>query len=135
MFSEIQTSDIKNKQEVMGRTKSLHFYYNMDHSKNNKSKNTSTAACAIIAAATFLSSHCLAMTGGYTYSHTDCWEGFMKYAVEMGSGAMIYIPSLIKTGSGIQKLMGEGGIHRQHGDCMSLTFAFSQQGNQTVITV
>jgi hypothetical protein len=34
----------------------------------------------------------------------------MKYAVEIGSGAMIYIPSFIKTGSGIQKLMG--GIHR-----------------------
>jgi hypothetical protein len=33
----------------------------------------------------------------------------MKYVVEMGSGAMIYIPSLIKTGSGIQKLMGGGG--------------------------
>jgi hypothetical protein len=32
----------------------------------------------------------------------------MKYAVEMGSGAMIYIPSFIKTGSGIQKLMGRG---------------------------
>jgi hypothetical protein len=26
----------------------------------------------------------------------------MKYAVEMGSGAMIYIPSVIKTGSGIR---------------------------------
>jgi hypothetical protein len=33
-------------------------------------------------------------------------EGFMKYAVEMGSGAMIYIPSCIKIGSGIQKLTG-----------------------------
>jgi hypothetical protein len=33
----------------------------------------------------------------------------MKYAVEMGSGAMMYIPSFIKIGSGIQKLMG---IHR-----------------------
>jgi hypothetical protein len=30
----------------------------------------------------------------------------MKYAVEMGSGVMTYIPSFIKTGSGIQKLMG-----------------------------
>jgi hypothetical protein len=30
----------------------------------------------------------------------------MKYAVEMGSGAMIYIPSFIKVGSGIQKLIG-----------------------------
>jgi hypothetical protein len=32
----------------------------------------------------------------------------MKYAVEMGSGAMIYIPSFINTGSGIQKLMAAG---------------------------
>jgi hypothetical protein len=29
----------------------------------------------------------------------------MKYAVEMGSSAMVYIPSFIKTGSGIQKLI------------------------------
>jgi hypothetical protein len=33
-------------------------------------------------------------------------EGFVKYAVETGSGAMIYIPSFIKIGSGIQKLIG-----------------------------
>jgi hypothetical protein len=32
----------------------------------------------------------------------------MKYAVEMCSGAMIYIPSFIKNGSGIQKPI-EGG--------------------------
>jgi hypothetical protein len=32
----------------------------------------------------------------------------MKYVVEMGSGAMIYIPSFINTGSGIQKVMGGG---------------------------
>jgi hypothetical protein len=35
----------------------------------------------------------------------------MKYAVEMDSGAMIYIPSFIKISSGIQKLIG-GGIYR-----------------------
>jgi hypothetical protein len=29
----------------------------------------------------------------------------MKYAVEMGSGAMMYIPSFIKIGCGIQKLI------------------------------
>jgi hypothetical protein len=34
----------------------------------------------------------------------------MKYAVEMGSGAVIYIPSFIKIGSGIQTLIE--GIHR-----------------------
>jgi hypothetical protein len=32
--------------------------------------------------------------------------GISKYAVEMCSGTMIYIPSFIKNGSGIQKLMG-----------------------------
>jgi hypothetical protein len=46
----------------------------------------------------------------------------MKYAVEMGSGAVIYIPSFINIGSGIQKIIG--GIHRhtdrQHGDRKSL---------------
>jgi hypothetical protein len=35
----------------------------------------------------------------------------MKYAVEMGSDVMIYVPSFIKTLSGIQKLIE--GIHRQ----------------------
>jgi hypothetical protein len=30
----------------------------------------------------------------------------MKYAVDMDSNAMIYIPSFIKIGSGIQKLIG-----------------------------
>jgi hypothetical protein len=33
----------------------------------------------------------------------------MKYTVEMGSGAMIFIPSFIKVVSAIQKLIG--GIH------------------------
>jgi hypothetical protein len=47
----------------------------------------------------------------------------MKYAVEMGSGAMIYIPSFIKIGSGIQKMIR--GIHRQHCD-LKLTFIFSK---------
>jgi hypothetical protein len=42
----------------------------------------------------------------------------MKGAVEMGSGAMIYIPSFIKIGSGIQKLVG--GIHR-HTDSMVIS--------------
>jgi hypothetical protein len=41
----------------------------------------------------------------------------MKYAVEMGSGAMLYIPSFIKIGSDSQKLIGE--IHR-HTDSMEI---------------
>jgi hypothetical protein len=35
--------------------------------------------------------------------------GIYVVAVEMGSGAMLYIPSFMKIGSGIQKLMGGGG--------------------------
>jgi hypothetical protein len=35
----------------------------------------------------------------------------MKYATEMGSGSIIYIPTFIRIGSGIQKLIG--GIYRQ----------------------
>jgi hypothetical protein len=43
----------------------------------------------------------------------------MKYAVEMGSGAMIYIPSFIKISFAIQKFMGAG-IHR-HTDSMVIS--------------
>jgi hypothetical protein len=42
----------------------------------------------------------------------------MKYAVEMGSDAKIYIPSFIKIGSGIQNLMGVG-IYR-HTESMEI---------------
>jgi hypothetical protein len=46
----------------------------------------------------------------------------MKYAVEMGPGAMIYMPSFIKTASDIQKLKGEGHTqtYRREGDRISL---------------
>jgi hypothetical protein len=43
----------------------------------------------------------------------------MKYHVKMGSVAMTYIPSFIKSGSDIQKLMG-GRIHR-HTDSMVIS--------------
>jgi hypothetical protein len=39
---------------------------------------------------------------GYTYRHTDLWEGFMKYAVETDPVAMICIPNFIKIASSIQ---------------------------------
>jgi hypothetical protein len=55
---------------------------------------------------------------------TDSWKEFMKYAVEMGSGAMIYIPSFIKIGSGIQKFIGDTQTHRQHGDLINLILLF-----------
>jgi hypothetical protein len=45
----------------------------------------------------------------------------MKYAVEIGSGAMKYIPRFIKIGSGIQNLMQgkDSQTYRQHDDLIS----------------
>jgi hypothetical protein len=40
-----------------------------------------------------------------THIDIDRWEGFMKYAFEMGPSAMIHIQNFIKIGSGIQKLI------------------------------
>jgi hypothetical protein len=50
--------------------------------------------------------------------------GIYEYAVEIGSGAMIYIPSFIKIGAGIQKLLK--GIQRQAEDRISLRSFFFQ---------
>jgi hypothetical protein len=44
-------------------------------------------------------------------THTDGWEGFMNCVTEMGSGVMIYIPSLIKIGSDVQRLLDGGDAH------------------------
>jgi hypothetical protein len=52
-------------------------------------------------------------------------EGFMKYAIEMGSGAMIHIPRFLKIGSGIQKLIGF--TDRQHSDFISLLLFFQKR--------
>jgi hypothetical protein len=46
-------------------------------------------------------------------------EGLMKCAVEMGSGAMIYIPSFIKIDSGVQMLFR---TQRQQCDLISIHF-------------
>jgi hypothetical protein len=44
----------------------------------------------------------------------------MKYAVEMGSGAMMYISSFIKIGSGIQKLIEGIKRHRDTTDTQTV---------------
>jgi hypothetical protein len=45
----------------------------------------------------------------------------MKFAVEMGSRAMLYIRIFINIGSGIQTFKkGDSQTHRQHGDRISL---------------
>jgi hypothetical protein len=46
----------------------------------------------------------------------------MKYALQMGSDAMIYVPSVINIGSGIQKLIG--GFTDTHADSMAISQAY-----------
>jgi hypothetical protein len=59
----------------------------------------------------------------------------MKYAVQMGSGVMIYVPGFIEIGSGIQKLIrGDTQAHRRHGDHISL-ISFFQNKESKVKTV
>jgi hypothetical protein len=99
----------------------------MDRIENDASNNYSIVSCVFVAAVTFLQSRFLATIGGYTYKHTDKWEGFMKCAVEMGSRAMIHIPSFIKIGSKVHGGKGNTHIYRQHGDLISLLYFLSKQ--------
>jgi hypothetical protein len=63
----------------------------------------------------------------------------MNYAVEMGPGSLIYIPSLIKISLAIQKLIG--GIHKQthrdthrrQGDLISLLLFLQNKESRLII--
>jgi hypothetical protein len=59
----------------------------------------------------------------------------MKYAVEMGSGYMMYIPSFIKIGSTVRKLMRGGGIYRHidSRDCIRLRSFFQNKESRLII--
>jgi hypothetical protein len=57
----------------------------------------------------------------------------MKYTVEMGPG-VIYTPSFIKIGSGIQKLIRDTQTHRQQGDLISLLLFFPNKENRLQIS-
>jgi hypothetical protein len=48
----------------------------------------------------------------------------VRYAVEVGTGAMMYIPSFVKISSGIEKLIA--GIHRHKPTLIYFYFFFSE---------
>jgi hypothetical protein len=50
----------------------------------------------------------------------------------MGSGAMTYIPSLIKIGSGIQKLMGVTQTHKHHKPTSIFFFKIREVGQKEI---
>jgi hypothetical protein len=67
------------------------------------------------------------MTGGCIYRKKNWRDEFMKHGVEKDLNAMIYIPSCIKIGLGIQKLIGRNTqTHRGHGDLTSLLLFLSK---------
>jgi hypothetical protein len=66
---------------------------------------------------------CLRILRGCDVGITD-GKWFFNYAVEVGSGEVIHLPSFIKIGLGIQKLIR--GIHRQQGHLISLLLFFSK---------
>jgi hypothetical protein len=104
----------------------LSFYTRRTAQKTTRSNNSSIVACIDCRGKAFTEPLPRGDRRGYTHRHTEWWVGFMKYAVEMGSGSMIYIPSFIKIGSGTKILLG--GIHRhtdrQQGDMISLFLFF-----------
>jgi hypothetical protein len=101
--------------------------YHTDRFENDVSSNSSIVACVFLTAVTFLPSCFLSTIRGYTYRNTDWWEGFFNYSVEMGSAAVIYeyVPSFIKIGSGVQRLIrGDTHTHTHthtHGQQRDLT--------------
>jgi hypothetical protein len=74
--------------------------YDTDRIENDAANKSFIVACAYGAIITLLPSHCLATIGGIH----RLMEGFMKYTAQINSGAMVYIPSFIKTGSGIYRI-------------------------------
>jgi hypothetical protein len=44
----------------------------------------------------------------HIYTESDRVKDFKKCVIEMSSGAMIYIPNFIKTGSAFQEAVGSG---------------------------
>jgi hypothetical protein len=91
----------------MGMHRKTHILisYDTDHIENDASSSSSTVACILCHGN--VSTQPLPSTDrrGYTYRYR-LMRGIYKVAVEMGSGAMVYILNFIKFGSGIRKLIG-----------------------------
>jgi hypothetical protein len=96
------------------------------HRDNDASNSSSFVACIYSRGHVFKQPLPSNDRRDHTYRHTNCWEEFMKYAVKMGSDTMIYIPSFIKIGLCIKKLIG--GTHRQQGHLIRLLLLFQNKG-------
>jgi hypothetical protein len=111
------THKLRTKQEVLGRTNRILSL--MRHGAHRKRRAQQFFYCCVCIRwrgnvfteplpsnnRTIFTEPLPATIGRYIYRYTDWWEIFMKYAVEMGSGAMMYVPSFIQIGSAIQMLI------------------------------
>jgi hypothetical protein len=98
---EKEAKNMAKKQEVPWKTTRC---FPLGRAENDASNNSSVAAY-ICCRRNVYTRHCLATIARYIDTQTD-GKDFMKYVVDMDSGAVIYTPSFINTGLGIQKLMG-----------------------------
>lgn len=72
-------------QEILGRTNCLTSF------DTTRTVQKTTLPKLFFVEGTCLLRRCLTNDWGYTYRHTDFFEGVKKYSIEMGSVAMMYI--------------------------------------------
>jgi hypothetical protein len=103
------------KQEVLGRTNRL--FSLIRHGPHRKRRVSQFFYCCVYirCCGNVFTEPLPSNDMGYIYRHTDWWEGLMKHAVKMASGAMIYLPTPIKISSGFQKWI-RGYTDTQRGD-------------------
>jgi hypothetical protein len=81
------------------------FFPSYDKERVEKDASTNFSISAyFVSAGTCIPSRCLATIWGTQIRNKEGWEGFIEYAVEIASGAMICTSIFMKIGSGIQKL-------------------------------
>jgi hypothetical protein len=88
VFLDLTTDDTYQSKKFWEKLIAYSSWYNTDRIENDVSNNSSIVARVLLAAETFLQSRCLVTIEEYIYRHIDWWEGFMNYAVKMGSVAM-----------------------------------------------
>jgi hypothetical protein len=113
------------QQEVLGRTNCILSVDIIYHIENDATNNFSIAVCIHFPGNVFIQPlHSDNMGDTHTHTHTGIQivgRELRSNAIQMGSGAMIYISSFMKIGSGIQKLIEEDAqTYRWQGDLIIL---------------
>lgn len=71
---------------------------------------------------------------GDTHIHTDWWEVFMKYADQMRSGAIMYVPNFIRLVKALKIWWGiHIHTHTHKGNLISLVLFFQNNENRLMI--